>query len=615
MPGGPRKKIFLLSSGTPALKHLKQTTDPGSEYTWVYLGKNVGTSRKIQQFLGDNFRRLFIGDLIQETARAARKEYIEFTGALLSSTHSPIWFLSSLSERSPFISTFLLFYSYVEAGKRLVGQIPAGSLVIICESSAVLDTLAKAISEYQETCSIEVINTDAGKKTALCSRILRKTLKKCWFISRFTSRIFIARLFRAVKGHSNLEFFREKQFIVLHSWTDARSFKTSGRFTNTYFGEIGEALEKKWPSFLYLSDVLPTYWYPRAVLKHLKGGNNVYLMEEFLSIKDLLTASIISSRDYPVPSEVPLFRNMDVSALVNDEIERDRLDTRLEQTLLYSCASKRLCRLFDVGLFLYTFEHHIWEKMFCQAIKKVKPSATIAAYAIIFINSMYTCYSLSEADRSEAPLPDVIFVSGEQGRSMLIQSGFKGEMIQVGGAIRYPNFLSHVVEREKVEGNSILVAPSGELNSSLELIYKAMDAFSGYPDAHVTIKCHPTIPYSLLSRFLPPLPDSFSVTDTPIERLLPESDLVLYTESTVCVEAAAAGVPILHVRSDHLLDINIFEHNPAVPSCSDPKEIRKQSEEILRGKYILPSLSTLKQLFSHADKDAIVSAFVDLLGK
>jgi hypothetical protein len=613
MADGSKKTVFLLPPATMAIRHLNRAVRAGTGYSWVYLGKSVLAAKRLEHRLGDSFRREFIGDLIQETAQAAREEYIEYTGTLFSLSRSPIWFLSSLSERNPFVSDLLLHYTYLEAGRKLALRPGGGDLVIICENHAVLDSLARVLSDRKDLVSVELIQPDAGRRTARLHGILRGMVRRSWFVLRFASRILCARLFRMIKGDTGSASPSPQRYVIMHSWTDARSFQATGGFVNSYFGEVGLALEGRWADFLYLADVLPSFWYPRAVFRLLGERKNVRLMEEHISMGDLGRALVISTKEYPLPPVIPPFRGVDMTALVTEEIRHDRSDTRVEQALLCASVGRRLCQEVAVGLFLYTFEHHVWEKMFCKAIEKEQPSATLAGYAIVFVNPMYTCYSLPEAERGRAPLPNVIFVSGEQGRAMLTGSGFPEGMIRVGGAIRYPDFLSAPGRRESARGNSVLLALSGELNASLELVLKALDAFAGHPSILVTVKCHPTIPWSTLSGYLPPLPGSFSVSDTPVHELLPGSGLVLYTESTVCVEAAAAGVPLLHVRSEHAVDINIFEKDPAVPSSADPREIRRQAERILGGSFALPSRDTLRQLFFPADTGTIVSAFIDLI--
>jgi len=614
MPDLSTRTVFLLPAETSAVKRLKEICRADAEYSWIYLGKSVTGSEKIQRQLGKKYRRIFIGDLLQKAAQEARQEYIDYIGRLFSGSKSPIWFLSSLSEKNPFVSSFLSHYSYVCVGKEVVNN-PRGNLAIICENDAVLSSLAKAFSGSQPAFAVRIISSLNGTITRQGRKILRKAVRKCWFVFRFSLRILCSRFFRLMKRRPATPSLENGQWIVLHSWTDSRSFPTSRSFVNPYFGELGEALSEKHPGLLYLADVLPSYWYLRAVFNLLPSDINIALMEEFISVRDLITALRTASENYPLPPDIPRFKGLDVSDIVLNEIDQDRSDTRIEQTFLCSCVSRRLSRSFDIGLFLYAFENHTWEKMFCETIRKTGRQTTLAGYAIVVVNPMYTCYSLSEHEKLHAPLPDIIFVSGEQGRLTLVRSGFDSSIIRVGGAIRYHNLLEKKVAFDYAAGPTILLALTGEINASLELVSKAIKAFSVPSEIRVLIKCHPTIPYAAFSSYLPVLPDTFSVTTLPVGELLSKIGLVIYTESTVCVEAVAQGIPVLHVRSDHSIDINIFEGDPAIPSCSDPQDIRDEAFLILRGTRALPSPEIINHLFQPADRESITRELLSLLEK
>ncbi len=85
------------------------------------------------------------------------------------------------------------------------------------------------------------------------------------------------------------------------------------------------------------------------------------------------------------------------------------------------------------------------------------------------------------------------------------------------------------------------------------------------------------------------------------------TDLLVYTESTVSVEALAKGIPILHVKSEFSIDINIFDGMDFVPSSANPEIICKISCEILSGekRYPSPPENFVENLFSSVNKDLI----------
>jgi hypothetical protein len=85
---------------------------------------------------------------------------------------------------------------------------------------------------------------------------------------------------------------------------------------------------------------------------------------------------------------------------------------------------------------------------------------------------------------------------------------------------------------------------------------------------------------TLLSGLLD-LPPTVEVRGDPVNRLLDEIDLALFSSTTVTVEAVARGIPVLHVKSDLAIDRNILECFLMVQSTGDPGEIREIALRIL----------------------------------
>ena len=79
------------------------------------------------------------------------------------------------------------------------------------------------------------------------------------------------------------------------------------------------------------------------------------------------------------------------------------------------------------------------------------------------------------------------------------------------------------------------------------------------------------------------IPLHFTVVDQPLNELLINSDVMIYTTTTACIEAMALGVPFVHLRSSGLrLDMDILEHVHDVGfSARTPGELRDMVEKIL----------------------------------
>jgi surface carbohydrate biosynthesis protein (TIGR04326 family) len=196
---------------------------------------------------------------------------------------------------------------------------------------------------------------------------------------------------------------------------------------------------------------------------------------------------------------------------------------------------------------------------------------------------MYTCYSLSHLEKDSMPRPDRIIVSGELGKITLENSGFADTDIRIGGAIRYPHInqrISSVQPKKPLNKKKVLIALSGGLDESLELISKVVKSLDGL-EVDIIVKCHPVLPYIQISRYIGEFSEKLIVSDESIDSLLADTDLVFYTETTVSVEALAQGIPIIHVKSDCRIDMNIFEDLPSVPSDSDSISLQKAAMNAL----------------------------------
>ena len=140
------------------------------------------------------------------------------------------------------------------------------------------------------------------------------------------------------------------------------------------------------------------------------------------------------------------------------------------------------------------------------------------------------------------------------------------------------------------------------------MIFKCVNAFSGIGDLSITFKPHPIMNPESLMKSVGNLPKIFSFSSKPIITLFETANLAIYCDSAASIEAASRGIPVLHIKSDFTIDINIFEDVEIIPSVSSPQQIRIQSLKILDGEY--PSFDEIQtyveQIFSRVDEQKIL---------
>ncbi|MDP3396771.1 MAG: hypothetical protein Q8S57_08935 [Methanoregula sp.] len=195
---------------------------------------------------------------------------------------------------------------------------------------------------------------------------------------------------------------------------------------------------------------------------------------------------------------------------------------------------------------------------------------------------MYLFYSLADLERDIVPLPDYILVNGSLARDRLVAAGLDSGKLHISGALRY-EYLKNVRSHGTTPGSDkvILVIPASGFNETVELITKVLQAFEGSGNLRLIIKLHPTIPADTIMKNFSTLPENFSFSQEPVETLLDRTDLLLFSETAVSIEALARHIPILHIKSDFRIDMNLFEGISFVSSVRTPEEIRVKATELL----------------------------------
>ena len=571
----PKIKVYLIHADKQAVRFILNTRDEKKEARWVYLGKNVGECLEIEKKIGCLVKKTEIGNELQENAKKYREEYIDFIGKNVPDTDTFHWYLTSLSEKNPFVSDFFLNFCYM---KTLLGRLREGNgtWYVLCESRYLIEALHKNLTGDSDS-GILCIKTPSSGFVEGCLAYMNRIKNKTYFSVRYFFRILIAKLVR-ILWNKNSAPLRDRPVIVIHSWADGRSFAVPHSYNDVYFGNLGKKIVNSGENLLYLINTLPTFPYPSAV-RNLVGIHAPWiLLEECLRFSDIFRAlSRGSARKCPIKNTV--LSGLDVRDLINEEQARDRNGSRLEQSYLCYAAAQTICGWYSIRSFIYTFENHIWEKMFIIGLRKFCNKTKLIGYAAT-VNPMEFSYSCSRYEKEIIPLPDLILVNGMKTRASLADSGFEKDQIMISGSLRYEYLFEHEPLQKRTSDKKILVALSADYHRSVEMIVKCCAAFGNVVDLHVTLKLHPTADPASFSRFVSSLPSHFSFETGSIRNLFADADLVLYNDSIAAVEAAALGIPLLHIKSGFTLDINIFDSEPYVPSFSDPGMIRDYTRSV-----------------------------------
>lgn len=542
----------------------------GAPIRWAYLGDNIPAALACRKWLDGKGQQVMIGELLQETTQKFREDYIEYIGALSAQYASPSWWLASLSEKNQYISKVFLRSCYVLLAEKIAReQGRVGILLFIVEDRSVRQCLANHFRAHsggergwRESLSRTVVDWLAETGQFLARR--------AWFVAKYTARGLAARTLLGWGKNSPIGSIRSRGggLILVHSWVDSRCFDTQGRYHSINFGDLPQYLSSQGRHCVIVPTILPVMSFLAGIRALRRSCVPFLLPDLFLKPVDIMAAALAACRR-PKASAWPRFHGVDISELILDDQRQDWVTARYPTNALLIATVRRWA---DAGIpveaFIYTFENQIWEKAYCLAFRKYYPHAALVGYQDANLSAMALNFFIAKKEAPILPLPHTLVTNGRYSLDLLVRSGYDPSQLQCGGALRY-QYLPEA--RDKFEelrarwakGNGtavpvVLVAMSVGKALSCELLWKVIQAFECDTRVRVVLKCHPYLPFSVLSGCLglDRLPLHFEVSVQPVRELLPYSSTLLYMDSTTALEALAVGIPLVHVASDFGLDFD-----------------------------------------------------------
>ena len=578
------KKLIIICPPLKASirKALRQLD--GSDFRWAYFGENVSKAIAIEKQLSGTGQRIEIAEELQKTAHSLRQPYIDYIGKLSLENNSISWWVSSLSEKNPFVSKTFLYTCYVKLYQTILNSSDQETFVFIAENRALRKCLVQNILDSHK-CKIHRVESLTHTSLEALKNALVIGINKGYFIARTIYRLLLARCY-GLNQVPNEKLQKGKGLILLHNWVDQRSFDAMGNYRDSYFGELAHHLRKRGENVVVVPWVLGTVSYRQTLKKMVQSSESFLVPEAFLKISDVFRAFVKALFNLPPKRAHPHFKGLEISEIIADDFRRDWSGNRTASSLLLYDVVKRWRNSgTPIGVFIHTYENHVWEKAYCIALREFYPLTKTIGYQHATVSKMHLNYFFSKDELSILPLPDKVITNGKYVERLFKESGYDPKKTICGGAIRYAGMLNK--RRNTVVGKNtsrpvILVTPSIDKSESTELVWKVLAAFTEVKNYRIILKFHPVLPYHSIAKDLGILPKHFIVSDKPIGELLEEADVLLYTSSTTCIEALSLGVPVLHIESDFIIGLDPLDFSPDIRrSAKNKDEIVRMTREIL----------------------------------
>jgi hypothetical protein len=573
-PGSGNRVIVCPASARCAARAKKAL---GSGFRWAYFGEDASKAEELGRRIGSAGERILIADMLQKAASRLRQPYIDYIGKMSLKNSSMQWWAGSVSEKNPNISKAFLNICYAAVCRELLGRRP-GDMVIFAERRCLRKCITKNFPGGRNRMTLE---EPLSESAADMLRDVSKLVKhKGFFLANTVYRILVARRY----GMGSLKVKGGKGGTVLiHAWIDRRSFGPDGRFRDQWFLGLKDHLKKKGRNVVMVPYVLGMVSYRDSIRRMKECGEQFLVPEAFLSITGTIRMALGTLAAVPKRRRYPKLDRIDVSDIMHDDARNDWMDKRPASSMMLREAVRnwRMAGL-PVDSFIYPFENHTWEKVYCMALREFYPSAEITGYQHSIAPEMLLNYFFSKEETPVLPFPDRVITTGMTTERLFKRSGYSPKAVVRGGAIRFsyltePGSITRKVPRKPV----VLVAFSFSRNETIELYSKVKEALGKAGGHIVVLKFHPDVPYDYVADDIGALPENFSVSDRPIRELLSESTCLVYTTSSASLEALYLGIPVLRVKSDLMIDRSPVPFGLGL-CAKDGRGIRKEVDSMVK---------------------------------
>lgn len=391
----------------------------------------------------------------------------------------------------------------------------------------------------------------------------------------------ITRCFKEIKGLSS----ERKPLYLIKSFAYQKALEGKVEFEDQFFGDFACHVREE-GSCTPLTLVL-SFGDPVSCGKLLSRFEMVVPIEHYLSVVDPFVALIelgwtILRRRF-TPGAV-LFNGSDLSGLVDEVLLSGGWSLSLLQHL-HRVVAMRCARQHTISRAVYTFEGNPWERQFVAGLRMGSSSISILGYQHSVIAQDHVSVYWGPEEYRHSPRPDVVLTSGVEPAEMIVQrSVFPRTDVVPTCALRYAYFhdISQPERAWAHDGLRVLVALEG-LWEAIAMVEYVLDQAEVCPDVTFRFRAHPGLPLDCFLERLGREPGPN------IERSLgghpsvdiAESDIVIYSRTTMALEAALMGRLLIFFSERSLMSYDpLFSTDEFKWTVSQSSQLKSTLAEI-----------------------------------
>lgn len=405
----------------------------------------------------------------------------------------------------------------------------------------------------------KVIEVEPRGSGSLVLTLVKGLLSRADYLAKFL------RLWSAVRTTPRKQTQQTLDIVLAGFWDwSVKLDQNTGRLIDHYFKSLPQELAK-------VSRVGWLLWFdpyfqpthqrlkPKTLLEQLKNTDNVTILQDFLSLKDLIRAIFNIKPFFTFQSffRAQEFRDtfakdgIDFSLLLKPKLYSGFSNFIIPHHELVYLASLRAFNKYKPRLTVSFLEFLLYSRSLYQAAQDsyatvINCAVQHASYSRekTFAILEPTLEYEGEPDSCPMPKPDYIFAMGELGKEIFAESGFPAERVLLTGSPRYEHVNTSTRRKDKPKKPiKLLIIASLDRDHEMEMVEAAYLASKDLPSVRLSLRNHPFARMDECPAFQK-YEDRINITDQTLEDDLREADLIIFTYSTVAEEALLRGIPV-----------------------------------------------------------------------
>ena len=554
----------------------------GRPFAWAYLGQNISKAYRTKRSFQGRGTHIDTVHRFHQAAEELREPFLTYLYQIGRELDTLRWWMCSVSHRSPYVSKVFHQACYLKVALDLArAQEGPEPLVVVAADKPVRLALERNLARDPGARG-RLVGPRRSAPLQSARDTVSMLIHRAAFVAREAGRVFQS---RRLVPHPHVP---TEPATLIFCWVDPSNIRRGHDFHTYFFGDLAAQLGELGCRVAVVPMVGREVPVKESLLKLRDSPLPLMVTHRYLSYKDLIWIAMYTCRKTPLPRILPTLCGMDISPLIEEDLRAHWVTNYAPVELLILPLVRRLAATgASVERIIYIYENQPWERAICWQARRSLPGAQIVAYQHARLPRMLLNWYLAPGGEGEAPLPDRIVSIGPHSAGLMRSDGYDPAQIRVGGALQMQSLLelrSDPGHLQGPEGGAIvLVAPSNSLEETAELADLAAQLFSEGDGIRIVIKCHPIMPFERVTWLIgEPLPQHVEVSEEPITELMLKSSVMVYSGSTVCIQALALELPLVHVRPQFDLDTDPLEAVPdARLEATGVEELRQRIRWVL----------------------------------